>query len=97
MLKNEDVLWEVIELEVVMEGIYSIGKVEDKVSGKMLELDLDLYDILVNLWDYDCLLFVWEGWCDVVGFKIRGFYKKFVELKNKGVEENGWEDIGVYW
>ena len=95
--KNEDVLRKVTELEASMEGIYSTGKVEDKASGKMLELDPDLYDILANSRDYDRLLFAWEGWRDAVGPKIRGLYKKFVELKNKGAEENGWEDIGAYW
>lgn len=95
--KNEDVLRNVTELEASMEGIYSTGKVEDKASGKMLELDPDLYDILANSRDYDRLLFAWGGWRDAVGPKIRGLYKKFVELKNKGAEENGWEDIGAYW
>ncbi|XP_068687414.1 angiotensin-converting enzyme-like [Montipora foliosa] len=95
--KTEDVLRKVTELEASMEGIYSTGKVEDKASGKMLELDPDLYYILANSRDYDRLLFAWEGWRDAVGPKIRGLYKEFVELKNKGAEENDWEDIGAYW
>lgn len=95
--KKETVLRRVTELESSMEGIYSTGKVEDKSSGKMLELDPDLYHILATSRDYDRLLFAWKGWRDAVGPRVRGLYKEFVELKNKGAKENGWEDTGAYW
>ena len=52
----------------------------------MLELDPD---ILANSRDYDRLLFAWKGWRDAVGPRVRGLYKEFVELKNKGAKENG--------
>ena len=63
----------------------------------MLELEPDLYHILANSRDYDPLLFAWKGWRDAVGPRVRGLYKEFVELKNEGAKENGWEDTGAYW
>ena len=94
--KDAAVLKQVTELEATMEGIYSTGKVND-TDGNMLELDPDLYKILSDNRDYERLLFVWKGWRDAVGPKVRPLYKQFVELKNKGAKENGWEDIGEYW
>ena len=90
------VLKEVTELEATMEGIYSTGKVKDD-DGTMLELDPDLYKILTTSRDYDRLLFVWKGWRDAVGAKLRPLYKQFVKLKNQGAKENGWKNIGEYW
>lgn len=43
------------------------------------------------------MLFVWKGWRDAVGPKLRPLYKQFVKLKNQVTKENGWKDIGEYW
>ena len=29
--------------------------------------------------------------------KLQSLEKEYVELKNKGAKENGWEDVGAYW
>lgn len=94
--KDEAVLRKATELESTMEGIYSTGKVKDE-DGKMLELDPDLYGILSKSRDYDRLLLAWKGWRDAVGPRLRPLYKQFVELKNQGARDHGWEDIGEYW
>ena len=80
------VLKKVTELQSSMEGIFSTGKVKDD-DGTRLQLDPDLYKILTSR-DYDRLLFVWKGWRDAVGPKLRPLYKQFVKLKNQGAKEN---------
>lgn len=60
-------LRKLIELELEMEEIYSMGKVDDK--GKKFFLNFDFYKILFMECNYDWLLFVWKGWWDVVGLK----------------------------
>jgi peptidyl-dipeptidase A len=39
--------------------------------------------------DYDELIYVWKGWRDVSGAKMRDDYKKYVELSNLAAEKNG--------
>lgn len=39
--------------------------------------------------DYDELLFVWKGWRDASGKKMRNDYKRYVELSNKAAVLNG--------
>lgn len=39
--------------------------------------------------DYDELLFVWKGWRDASGKKMRNNYKRYVELSNKAAVLNG--------
>ena len=95
--KNQAVLREVTDLEGQLESLYSSATVKDEDSGKDLALDPDLYKILRESRDYERLQFVWKGWRDATGPKIRPVYKKFVELKNEGAKDHGWEDTGAWW
>lgn len=45
--------------------------------------------------DYDKLIWAWQGWHDVCGDKIRPIYLPFVDLLNKNVKENGYDDLSV--
>ena len=43
------------------------------------------------------LKWAWEVWRKAVGPKIKPAYVEFVELSNKGAQENGFEDYGDFW
>lgn len=58
-------------------------------SSGFTALSLDLTDILAKSQDYDELLFVWKGWRDASGKKMRNNYKRYVELSNKAAVLNG--------
>lgn len=93
--KKED-LKQLSDLEGEMENIYSSSKVKDS-NGKLLALDPDLSKILRTNRDYERLKFAWKGWRDATGPKLRPIYKQFVELSNKGAQENNWKDTGEWW
>ena len=93
------------QLVTEMEATYSKGCVKAtsanvktvKINGtKCLTLG-DLSTILRKSRDYNELLFVWKGWRDATGPKIRSNYKSFVDVKNKGAKENNWKDYGAWW
>ena len=84
------------ELEGKLDKLYSSATVKDN-DGRDLALDPDLYRILRSSRDYERLKFVWKGWRDSTGPKMRPLYKEFVGLSNKGAEENNWEDLGAWW
>ncbi|NXN80602.1 ACE enzyme, partial [Bombycilla garrulus] len=92
----EDELMEYNTLLSDMETTYSVAKVcrENKTCHP---LDPDLTDIMATSRDYDELLFVWKGWRDASGKKMRNNYKRYVELSNKAAVLNGYEDNGAYW
>uniref|UniRef100_A0A8B9ZHT4 Angiotensin-converting enzyme n=1 Tax=Anas platyrhynchos TaxID=8839 RepID=A0A8B9ZHT4_ANAPL len=92
----EDELKEYNTLLSDMETTYSVAKVcrENKTCHP---LDPDLTDILAKSQDYDELLFVWKGWRDASGKKMRNNYKRYVELSNKAAVLNGYTDNGAYW
>lgn len=58
-------------------------------SSGFIALSLDLTDILATSRDYDELLFVWKGWRDASGKKMKNNYKRYVELSNKAAVLNG--------
>ena len=60
-------------------------------------LDPEIRDVMANSEDYDELLYVWQGWHDVSGKKMREDYKTYVELVNEAAKENDFEDYGALW
>lgn len=44
--------------------------------------------ILTSSEDYDELLYVWEGWRNATGAKMRDLYKIYVELSNEAAVAN---------
>ena len=47
--------------------------------------------------NYTERLYVWEQWRTVVGRQIRPLYIRYVELKNKLAQLNGFNDLGDEW
>jgi len=104
--KDENVLKEYLKVATEMENIYSVGTikydpniiksitVEDGTTR--LSLDKHLHDILAKSQDPEELLYVWKGWRDAVGPKLKDKYTEYVRLKNIGARENGFDDQGAY-
>ena len=65
-----------------LEEIYGTAKLGD------LALEPDLETLIAHSRNPDVLLFVWQGWRDVTGPRMREKYSNFVRLLNKGAREN---------
>lgn len=50
-----------------------------------------------NSRDYDELLWVWSGWHNESGRKMRSIYTKTVEIQNKAARDNNYNDLSDYW
>ncbi|KAG8232128.1 hypothetical protein J437_LFUL012137 [Ladona fulva] len=91
------------KLENVMTGLYSTAKVcpyknpECNASKDGLPLEPDLKKILASSQDYDELLYVWKGWRDASGAKMRQDYEEYIRLSNKAATLNGFKDMGDMW
>ena len=56
-----------------------------------------LTEIMAQSTNYTERLYVWEQWRTVVGRQIRPLYIRYVELKNKLAQLNGFNDLGDEW
>ena len=95
--KDPAVLKDLMDVMTKLSGLYSTATVRDDTTGKDLPLNPDLYKILRESRDYDRLKFVWKGWRDASGRKMRALYEDFVKLSNQGAKENNWKDTGEWW
>ncbi|KAK6182613.1 hypothetical protein SNE40_010258 [Patella caerulea] len=78
-----------------MLATYNTGKVCMK-DGNCLPLEPDIQDIMSKSRKPEQLLEAWKGWRDVTS-PIKPLYTKFVELKNEGAKEHGYNDFGEFW
>ena len=95
--KDQAVLKRSTEVKSQLESLYSTAVVRDENAEKNLRLDPDLYRIVRESRDYDRLKFVWKGWRDASGRKMRALYEEFVTLNNRGAKDNNWKDTGEWW
>ena len=68
---------------------YSVAKVCQK--DECLVLEPDITKIMSESRDYDRLLYIWKGWHDVTGRKMRKIFTQSVEIYNKAAQENGYK------
>lgn len=61
-----------------------------------MDFDLDFYELMGKLCEYNEFFWVWKGWRDVVGFLMRFLYEKFVVFLNDGVRRYEWGDYGNF-
>ena len=105
--KNKTVVKTVADLKATLKGLYSKGCVNATssqvpslkktwVGKRCLNLDPDLYKIMSKSRNYDELKFVWKGWRDATGPKMKALYEQFVKGLNTGAAENKWKDYGEY-
>ena len=95
--KDPAVAKQLVEITTKLDGLYSTATVRDDTTGKDMPLNPDLYKILRESRDYDRLKFVWKGWRDATGPKMRALYEKFVKLSNQGAQDNNWKNTGEWW
>jgi len=69
-------------------------KVEEGVTD--MKLGKHLHAIMAASNDSQELLYVWKGWRDAVGPKVKGMYEEYVRLNNMGAREKGHTDAGAY-
>jgi len=72
-----------------LSNIYGIAKVCQK--DKCLVLEPDIAKIMSESRDYDKLLYVWKGWRDATGRKMRKIFTQSVEIQNKAAKESGYK------
>jgi peptidyl-dipeptidase A len=89
---------ELTQLNTRMEGVYGKGRycpagVTD--LAKCLSIE-DVTRIHATSRDPKQLLEVWKGW-RTISPPMRGDYRRFVELANKGARELGFPDTGAMW
>jgi peptidyl-dipeptidase A len=89
---------ELTQLVTRMEGVYGKGKYcPDGATNVSKCLDLEqITRIHASSRDPKQLLDVWKGW-RTISPPIRGDYRRFVELSNKGAKELGFADTGAMW
>ncbi|MFN0166142.1 MAG: M2 family metallopeptidase [Bryobacteraceae bacterium] len=89
---------ELTQLVTRMEGVYGKGKYcPDGATEPSKCLDLEqITRIHASSRDPKQLLEVWKGW-RTISPPIRGDYRRFVELSNKGAKELGFADTGAMW
>ena len=97
--KSEEIIKDILKAGTELENIYSLGRIpydEKKVKSinvsndtTLLSLDKHLHDILAHSRDPEELLYVWKGWRDAVGPKLKDKYTRYVELNNIGARDNG--------
>ena len=63
---------------------------------RCLSLDPNLYKIMSKSRNYTELKFVWKGWRDATGPKMKTLYEQFVKGLNTGAVDNKWKDYGEY-
>ena len=73
--------------------IYGLAKVCQK--SECLVLDPDITTIMSESRNYDRLLYVWKGWHDATGRKMRKIFAQTVAIQNKAASENGYKGIIV--
>ena len=79
-----------------MENIYGQGKV-CKENGECLPLEPDLVDIMGTSRDHCELQWAWEGWRNVSGREMRGYFTNYVHLQNEAAQYNGFKNAKEMW
>ena len=69
----------------------------DCSDEEKMTLDPEIRDVMANSENYEELKYVWQGWHDVSGKKMRDDYKTYVKLVNEAAEKNGFKDYGELW
>lgn len=80
-----------------MTSIYGAGKVcpfdkqDCDLATDGMTLEPSLEDILANTvtGDWDELVYVWKGWRDASGKKMREQYKDYIDITNEAARANG--------
>jgi peptidyl-dipeptidase A len=85
---------ELTRITTAMEGIYGKGKY-CRTPENCLDLQ-QITRIMANSRDAGELLDVWRGW-HTISRPMRGDFKRYVELANKGARELGFSDTGAMW
>ena len=103
---NQEIVKNVSAVGLLMEDIYSKGKIPFDSSiiksinvsdgTTYLTLDKHLSQVLAKSRDTKELLYVWKGWRDAVGPQLKMKYKEFVILSNFGAWEHKFNDAGDY-
>jgi peptidyl-dipeptidase A len=94
---------ELTRIVTAMESVYGKGKYcpssapksGDSNNDKCLDLQ-EITRILANSRDAAELLDVWQGW-HTISRPMRGDFKRYVHLANKGAKELGFADTGALW
>jgi peptidyl-dipeptidase A len=88
---------EVTRLGASLEGTYGKGKYCGSKFSDQKCLDIeDITRIMANSNNAAEILDVWNGWHSISP-PMRGDFKRFVELSNKGARELGFKDTGAMW
>ena len=90
---------ELAKLNSELESIYAKAEVcnTSNPAQKCLSLDPDLSAILKTSRNYDELLYVWKGWHDATGPKMRKPFAKTVVINNKAAVQNNYKDLSENW
>ncbi len=90
---------ELTRIAASMEGVYGRGEYcppgADRAAGQCLDVN-KITRIMATSRDPKQLLDVWRGWRTIAP-PLRGDYRRFVELSNKGARELGFPDTGAMW
>ncbi|CAF0741045.1 unnamed protein product [Brachionus calyciflorus] len=97
IIPNQEEKIEFSSLSKKLEYIYATAKVCDNSTNECLALEPEITEIMTNSRDYDKLLWVWKGWHDATGPKMRDIYTRTVEIRNKAARENGYKDLSEKW
>ena len=62
-----------------------------------MSLEPELTDLMAMNGNHDDHLWAWTTWHDGVGQQMRPLYIRYVELKNKLAQVNGFNDYGDQW
>ncbi|GAU88090.1 hypothetical protein RvY_00850-2 [Ramazzottius varieornatus] len=96
-------------VEARMKNIYSTAKVcktigvhaddvEDKCPKEhQLELEPGITQLIQNSRDEPLLKHLWKSWRDATGRHMKHDYARYVVLKNKGAQMDGYADNGAAW
>jgi peptidyl-dipeptidase A len=56
-----------------------------------------LNEIMANSRDSDKLEWIWKGWHEVTGPKLKDLFSQRIELNNRAAQENSYEDLSEFW
>lgn len=88
---------ELTRLTISMKSTYGKGKYcpEKEVGDDCLDLQ-EMSRVMATSRDAEKLLDLWQGW-RTVSPPMRGDYRRYVEIGNKGARELGFDDVGALW
>lgn len=65
--------------------------------NECMYLEPELTELMAQNGNYDDHLWAWQNWHNGVGRQLRPLYLRYVELKNKEAQLNGFADYGDQW